>query len=512
LSNRWRSFSPARKTAVVLLAVGLIVSIFYLGQLLVRASYAPLFTQLDPKEAGAIVEKLKGMKVQYRLADQGETILVPKSQVYDTRIRLASSGALEGTGKGFELFDQKKLGITDFEQQVYYQRALQEELRRTITQLEGVEQARVHLVLPQKSVFVEDKGAPSASVVLKLKPLAKLKSEQVKGISDLMVGSVEGLMPENVHIIDMDGHVLSEDVKSGESAGLAQKAVDQQQVKRNYEKEMEKRVQEVLERILGPGKAVAMVTADMDFSQQQVTTNVPFGNPAVVSEKTVTERNAGAVQGGMAGTDSNIPPNYPGLANAGAAGGYARDEAVKNYQVGNRQETLIQPPGTMRRLSIAVVVDGNPGAADVQTIQGMIGAAVGSDPARGDQISVSNMAFDNSLRDSLNEEMKVADAALKEAQKRKFYGYLGGAALLLLFFLGFGLFRLLRARGSAGEELVAAAGGDVVPLKVLEKGLQQLEGEELQSGITLRQESVKELAKKSPEDVARILKVWLAED
>ncbi|MCL6559014.1 MAG: flagellar M-ring protein FliF, partial [Firmicutes bacterium] len=215
LKERWQALSQTHKIITVAVLTGVLIGMIYLGQIAARPSLAPLFTGLDPKEAGAIVEKLKAMKVRYEMADQGKTIMVPEKQVYEARIQLASSGAL-GNGMGFELFDQSKLGVTDFEQQVVYQRALQEELRRTIVQLEGVEQARVHLVLPQKSVFINDQGTPSASVALKLKPGARLKPEQVQGVSDLIVGSIEGLKTENVHIIDTEANVLSDNLKSSD--------------------------------------------------------------------------------------------------------------------------------------------------------------------------------------------------------------------------------------------------------------------------------------------------------
>ncbi|MBC7105906.1 MAG: flagellar M-ring protein FliF, partial [Firmicutes bacterium] len=192
LGARWQTLAPGQKVLLVLGGAALLVTLFYLGNLAFAPRYVPLVTHLDPEGAAAVVDQLKAMKVPYRLADQGATVLVPEKQVYEARMKLASSGVLAGGGKGFELFDQTKLGVTDFAQQVDYQRALQEELRRTIVQLEEVDQARVHLVLPEKSVFVERQAQPSASVVLKLKPGHDLRAEQVRGIVSLVAGSVEG--------------------------------------------------------------------------------------------------------------------------------------------------------------------------------------------------------------------------------------------------------------------------------------------------------------------------------
>ena len=512
LYNRFQSMSTTRKVALVLLLVSLVCGLYYLAPVFTRSTYAPLFTQLDPKEAGAIVEKLKAMKVNYQLTDQGQTILVPKNTVYETRIGLASSGALEGSSKGFELFDQNKIGVTDFEQQVFYQRALQEELRRTIVQLEGVQQARVHLVLPQKSVFLDDRGTPSASVALRLEPLARLKPEQVQGICNLVEGSIEGLKPENIHVIDMEGRVLSDELGKSADASLYQHASDRQQLKRNYEKDLEKRVQGVLETVLGPGKAVAMVTAEIDSTQEQVTTTVPFGDPAVVSEVTSSEKNTGSnAAGGLPGAGSNLDDNYPELTESGSAGSYSREESARNYQVGTRQETISRAPADIRRLSVAVILDSDPETAQVQTLSNTIAAAVGITPERGDQVLVSGMAFDSSLREQMNEEMNKADAladALAKEQKQRFYIYVGTAAVCLIVLLLI-IYRILSSR-SEDEEVLSVAEGKVVPLKLVEKSLASLEDEQYKDNP--QQQELKEFARKKPEDVAQMLKVWMAED
>jgi flagellar M-ring protein FliF len=308
ITKRWQAIKPGQRILTIVIGLGVLFTIIFLVALVSRPTYAPLFTGLDPAEAGAMVEKLKEMNIPYRLTEQGKTIEVPEKQVYETRIQLASSGAL-GEGKGFELFDQTKLGITDFEQQVQYQRALQEELRRTIVQLEEVEQARVHLVLPQKSVFIEEESPSSASIVLKLKPLVQLKPDQIKGIVNLTAGSVEGLKPENIHLIDTKGDVLNADLALDEQAKLAQGTLKQYQVKRTYEKELEKRICQMLGRIFGPGKVIAMVTADLDFDRQEIQA-ITYQQGSVVSEQTIKEKGAVPQVGGLPGTTGNLP-GYP---------------------------------------------------------------------------------------------------------------------------------------------------------------------------------------------------------
>ncbi|BAF60270.1 flagellar biosynthesis/type III secretory pathway lipoprotein [Pelotomaculum thermopropionicum SI] len=493
--ERWQSLSQTQKVISVLVASGALVCLFYLGQLATRPAYAPLFTGLEPKDAGVIVDELKALKIPYQIADEGKTIKVPEDKVYEVRIQLASSGALGGGGMGFELFDQSKLGQTDFEQQVGYQRALQEELRRTIVQLEGVEQARVHLVIPQKSVFIGERGTPSAAVALKLKPAARLKPEQVQGICDLLVGSVEGLKPENVHIIDTEGNVLSDDLKSGEWAVGTKTALEHQKARREYEKELEKRVQQMLTQIMGQNKAVAMVTADLDFNQQQTTSTVSSNpNNLRISEHIVRETGGGTEAGGPPGTDSNLS-TYPALQGAGTTN-YSREESTINYQVNTVQETVVKAPGTVRRLSASVVLNETDGPVDVQKVRDVVAAAIGYDQARGDQINVSSMAFDDSYLKKVEAEMAEAESRARFKERLYLYALSGGALLLVVL----SILALLLWRRRAVQRV------EEEPEFVTVREMQAQEERRIRED---KQEQIRDMAKERPKDVAEILKVWL---
>lgn len=500
--ERWQTLTQTQRIISILVTVGVVISLFYLVQAATRPAYVPLFTGLDPKDAGVIAEKLKTMKIPYQLADQGKTIEVPESQVYEARIQLASSGTLGG-GMGFELFDQNKLGQTEFEQQVGYQRALQGELERTLAQIEGVEQARVHLVIPQKSVFVSaDQGVPSASVVLKLKTGASLKAEQVQGICDILVGSLEGLKPENVHIIDTEGNVLGENLNSSDpNAVLTRATVEQQKAQREYERELERRILQMLARIMGQDKAVAMVTADLDFNQQQ-TTSTTTTNPQNVrsSEHTVTETGTGSEAGGAAGTDTNVATN-PFLAGAGSSS-FSREESTINYQVSTVQETIVNAPGGVRRLSAAVVVSESDGLVDTQQVREVVSAAIGFDENRGDQINVSSMAFDDSYQKRISDEMAQAEAQAKQRERLYTYAWLAGAALASILVLAM----LLIWRRRSAERIEDAEEEEVfLPIKELETVVQeQVQRDE-------KQKQVRSMAKEKPEDVAELLKVWMKE-
>ena len=498
--ERWQALNQTQKIVASLVTVGVVISLFFLGKLAVQPAYAPLLTGLDPKDAGVIIEELKTLKVPYQIADQGKTIKVPESQVYETRIQLASSGALGG-GMGFELFDQSKFGQTDFEQQVGYQRALQEELRRTLVQIEGVEQARVHLVIPQKSVFVNaDQGTPSASIALKFKPAAKLKPEQVQGICDIFVGSLEGLKPENVHIIDTEGNVLSDNLNTSDpKAVMTRTALDQQKAQREYEKELETRIQQMLARILGQNQAVAMVTADLDFNQQQ-TTSTTSTNPQnlKVSEHNIKESGAGSEAGGAPGTDSNVTTTP--YATGNGSSNYTKEENEINYQVSTVQETIINAPGSVRRLSAAVVVSESDGPVDTQTVKDVVAAAIGFSQVRGDQINVSNMVFDDTYQKKVGDEMAQIETQAKTKERIYTYATIGGIVLAsILVVVMFIMWRRRSAQriDSGGQE-------KFIPVK-------EMQVEEVPVYRDDKQQKVRDMAKDKPEDIAELLKVWIKE-
>lgn len=504
ITKRWQALKPGQKIFTVVVGFGVFFTLIFLVALISRPAYAPLFAGLDPVEAGAMVEKLKEMNIPYRLTEQGKTIEVPEKQVYETRIQLANSGAL-GKGKGFELFDQTKMGITDFEQQVQYQRALQEELRRTITQLEEVEQARVHLVLPQKSVFIDEESPSTASVVLKLKPLAQLKPDQIKGIVDLTAGSVEGLKPENIHLIDAKGNVLNADLALGEQTKLAQEALKQYQVKRAYEKELEKRICQMLERIFGPGKAVAMVTADLDFDRQEIEATTYQQGPKV-SEQTIKEKGTVPQVGGTPGTAGNLP-GYPAQATQ-TGQDYSKDEAIHNYQPVSRQEKIIPAVGKIRLLSVAIAVDAPVSLAVEQQVSEVVKAATGLNQTRGDQLNVSTFAFDKTYQQEIEKETAQQEAEKRKEQQQKLL-YAGVAAGLIILFIFIAmLVGALRRRAAQEAEL------EMEELRTIE----EIEAAEREKGKDIfapqpvpLEEKIRNLARQKPVEVAEIVKVWLAE-
>jgi len=506
--ERWDALNQTQKAIAVLAVVGVLVALTFLSQVLFRTPYAPLFTGLDPQDAGKISEELKKEKVPYQITNQGKTIEVPEKMVYETRIKIASSGALYSNGVGFELFDQKKFGVTEFEQQVGYQRALQEELRRTIIQVEAVEQARIHLVMPKKSLFLNDQTEASASIALKLKPAVRISSENVKGIVELVAGSVEGLKPENIHVIDMQGNSLSDDLKLGDkSASLTKATADRNEIRRTFEKELETRVQGMLRQILGPGMAVAMVTADLNFDQQQYRATT-YEKGQVLSEHSVNETGSGpGGTGGVPGTDSDLPgKSIPAAGGSGGGSSYTKQDTTTNYQVPSKEETVVKTPGSPKRLSVSVVLNGNFSQSQLQQVNDVVSKAIGYDSARGDQIAVSSMAFDDTEKKEIGAELAKQKASEEERSRYITLSVIGLSVLVLMVLLVRYISNSLRKRAERFAEIRR------LEEEARKNALLQAQEEKMEfPKIASRQDELRDIASENPDGVAEILKLWLKE-
>ncbi|MGB9885481.1 MAG: flagellar basal-body MS-ring/collar protein FliF [Moorellales bacterium] len=500
-----------RRTALVLAVAAALAALILAVQLGGREKYVPLFTNLELPEAAEVVAKLKEDKVPYRLVADGTTILVPESKVYDLRLEVAGSGLLAGSGVGFELFDKTQLGMTDTQWHLNYQRALQEELRRTIVQYDQIEQARVHLVIPQPSVFLEEARPASAAVLLKLKPMASLTAEEVRSIIYLVASSVEGMRPENVRVVDTQGRVLSEGVLPEEEAGENLLAgVKQQELKRRFEQELERRIQQKLEAVLGPGNVVVMVTADLDFSRREVTRLEYDDTGAVRSEQVLQEQ--GNSTGGAALPvvgDANRQPETYLQSTSGGEASYNRSQTTRNYELGKTEEKVVYAPGRVERLATAVVINGPVDTSTQQQIREVVEAAAGYNPQRGDQIALTSMAFDRTFQTQMEQEMARAEAELRRRQQIQQYVTWGatGAALLGAFILGMLLVR--RRPMPVPVELAPAleAAGPVVEPSREEEVVATAEREARD-----KVERVREIVRRRPEEAVQLLKAWLGED
>ena len=376
-----------------------------------------LFTNLSDRDGGAIIAQLSQMNIAYKNADGG-TLMVPAERVHEARLKLAAAGLPKGSLVGFEMMDTQKFGITQFQEQVNYQRALEGELARSIGSLAPVSGARVHLALPKQSGFLRDKQPPTASVLLQLYPGKALDRTQVAGIVHLVSSSVPELTAKNVSIVDQHGNLMSAQRDSG-SIGLDPAQLD-------YLSQLEantiKRIEDILLPLVGPGNVRAQVTADVDFSQVELMAETFKPNQgadaaSIRSQSTSDSAQPGASSPqGIPGALSNQPPVPPtapingqaAALNANAPGGAStgnstRREAVTNFEVDKTVRHTKTPTGQIRRLSAAVVVNnkgGAPGTAgtplskeELQSITQLARDAMGFSTQRGDSLNVVNAAF-----------------------------------------------------------------------------------------------------------------------
>ena len=321
----WPVMKKATALAVIVASISLLVLAFSWSQ---KEEYQVLFTNLSEADAGQIAMKLKEMKIPYR-ADAGG-ILVPQSKVYDARLQLASQGLPQGGGIGFEIFDKTSFGTTEFVQKLNYKRALQGELARTIMAMGPVEQCRVHLAIPEKSLFVREgeEERATSSVLVRLRAGRTLSGSQVEGIIHLVASSVEGLDSGDVTVVDTKGNVLSK--PSSDIAGLG---AGQLEFQSGYTKDLEARIASILEPVVGKGKVRAKVAAEIDMSRVETTEEKfdPEGQ-VVRSEQKQTEKSSNTGAGGVPGVASNLPNKKTVAANPSQGSSEKQSQTV-NYEI-----------------------------------------------------------------------------------------------------------------------------------------------------------------------------------
>jgi len=500
----WLAQDSRRRNMWGILLAGAIVAVASASYYATRVSYVPLFTGLDPNQAHTIVESLGQQNVPYQLGAGGTSILVPEERLHELRIMVAGEG-LYNTGIGFELFDEARLGLTDFERRINYQRALQEELRRTIAAYPEVHEVRVHLVLPERSVFAQRESMATASITLRLRPFRSLSTEQVRGMVYLVALSVPNLKTENITIVDVGGSILTQGLNLGEK-GMKPTLARQGELKRAFENEIESRLLAMLERLYGPGGAVAIVTAELNFDEQSVTRIVYDATGQVVRSEQVTEENfvgpAGQA-GGVAGAGSNVP-TYPTGQNSEGTSTYTRTEANRQFEIGTTQTTTVTAPGQVVRLSAAVTVNGELSDAQSSGLAEIVRAAIGYDQARGDSIRIAAMPFNRTHIERAEQEM--AEMA-RQAQTRQYinWGITGAGVLLGLLVL----FVLMgRLRKATKFEVAKTEPVNLVPLT---EALAEAAAakNKVESDEVLNR--VKEIAKNQPEEVALLIKAWFNE-
>jgi len=397
----------SRKVAmgtVVLLVIAGFAAMFFWAN---KTDYETVYTGLADEDAADIVEKLKEQNIPYLLSAGGKTIKVSAEKVYDVRLSLAASGLPRGGVAGYELFDETDFGTTEFVQKLNYQRALQGELARTIRQFHEVENARVMIVLPKDSVFIEETKPPSASVLLRLKN--DLTKEKVSAVVHLVASSIEGMEPDMVTVVDTKGKVLFRGVS--EENKLDTLANSQLQYKMAFEKNLAGRIQTMLTGIVGTGKAIVRVTADMSFDQIDI--NEELFDPDVQLVRSRQNLTEASEKVNTPGNISSVNPIVPPGGGAGTGEPLEKqskqDETI-NYELNRTVRRTIKPVGDLKRLSVAAVLDGTYSyetdeagksvrkfiprtQAELNRFRTIVQNAMGYSEDREDQISVESFPF-----------------------------------------------------------------------------------------------------------------------
>jgi flagellar M-ring protein FliF len=535
--------SPQGRRVLLMVAaaavIALMIGIWMWSQ---KTEYRVLFSNFSDRDGGSIVAALQQMNVPYKYSEGGSAILVPENMVHDARLKLAAQGLPKGGNVGFELMENQKLGISQFLEQVNFQRALEGELARSVQSLSAVQAARVHLAMPKASVFVRDQQKPTASVVLSLYPGRMLDAQQVSAIVHLVASSVPELSPKSVTIVDQNGNLLSDTSKQ-----LAN-GLDPTQLKyvQDLQQDIVKRVESIISPIVGNGNVRAEATADVDFSrsEQAAETYKPnqTADTAAVRSKQSSESLNGSSSStaGIPGALTNQPPtpaNAP-IVNQQAGGGSAstngvqRKDATVNYEVDKTVRYIQQPMGGVKRLTVAVVVNYKRTMdatgkitmkpltdAERNQISDLVKEAMGYNKDRGDSLNVVNTQFNTEIEPEL--PLWKQPGMIELAKEIGKYVLLGA----VLLYLYFGVLRPIIWKLNGREEREAKAKADAEAAEAAEAAaaamydpdnpdaIVQLSGEaeeiDERAAYKANLETAKQWAKNDPKLVASIIKTWV---
>jgi flagellar M-ring protein FliF len=519
--------------------------------------YKVLFSNFNDRDGGAIVASLQQMNVPYKYSEGGIAILVPASQVHDARLKLASQGLPKGGNVGFELMENQKLGISQFLEQVNFQRALEGELARSIQAVSSVQTARVHLAIPKSSVFIREQQKPTASVLLNLYPGRALDQQQVSAILHLVASSVPELASTNVTIVDQNGSLLSDPSKHAIGNNL-----DPSQLKyvQEFQQNIVKRIESIISPIVGARNVRAEATADIDFSRSEQAAesyrpNSPPESSTVRSQQSSESYNKNANPSGIPGALSNQPPvpatapiTASGAAQSGSASnaGLMQKDSTTNYEVDKTIRYTQQPMGGVKRISVAVVInyknetDKNGKVTsralteiEKNQISDLVKEAMGYSKERGDTLNVVNSPFAGPEKEVIADIpfWKQADSVQTGKELGK---YLLTALVLLYLFFGFlkpMLYKIMgketkkeklareTAEKAAAEEAAAAESKEEAEEDRNEDGSivslsRDANGHPIKpmSAYEINLDMAKQLAASDPKIVANVIKTWISNE
>ncbi len=511
------AFTTGQKAISVLGTVALLLGGFMVFRWASTPDYGPLFSNLSASDASAVVDQLDAQGTPYELTDGGSTVMVPRDDVYATRIALSGEGLpADSDNQGYSILDKQGMSLSQDAQDTNFKRAMEGELSNTVEAIDGVDTAVVHLALPEKEVFADEQEPATASVLVKGRPGATLDAEQVQAVVHLVASSIDGLDPDQVTVADASGKVLSA------PGGMADDGGTRTQLVSEVQEEYRAKLQTMLDRVVGPGNSTVQVTADLDFDDSVVETKDYIANtdtpPKSSTTSTETYNGAGSpAVGGVVGPDGQMDTTTSGSADSS----YTQESSTQDNALDERRERRVSAPGSLAGLHVGVALDAAATTAngiDSRDIRDLVVATAGIDRGRGDTVAINEMAFDRTTEKAAQSELSKADAAAAAAERRQQYKDVGLAVLVALLVLGaiFTAKRRAKKRDQTTTYLVEQLRQDqearltatqVVELPAAALALE--ESEDLR-GDGLRRE-IDDLIERQPDDVAALLRGWLAE-
>lgn len=483
LTGLVRTLPPAQRAGLVVAAIVLVLAAIPFIRWVASPNYTLLYSGLEDRELAQVTSELDEQGVTYQL--DGNRVMVPQDQVHQTRANLAEAG-LSGspTIPGYELLDEQALGVSDFRQRVDLQRAVEGELARTLTAMDAIETATVRLVIPEDSLFTEQRNEPTASVLIR--PVGQIDRHQVEAITMLVSSAVEGLDVDQVTVADTNGQVLHAPGDGG-AGGVTDR---QQQRTRDFEQALAGEITQLLQRATdAPASVVVRATLDFNELETQTETFEDGGVPLREQTTSETYEGVGPAIGGIVGVDGGPLPE------GGGEGQYARDDENREFGVGRTVTRLVQAPGTVEQLSVAIVVDEGAAVGDGE-LQQLVAAAAGTDPARGDEIAITRVATPPPPPQVVEGDGPGLVDLIQQI-----------VALLVLVIIAVALFLMSRKRAKAKPPIPER----VVPAQVRpQPQVPDTTPEEIETTPSVQDEVV-ELVERQPEEIATLLRSWLAD-
>ena len=511
-TTTFSAFTVGQKMALVLAAVAVAAGALLLTKASSATEWATLYGSLPSDQAASVTQELSAQGISYRLAAGGAAIEVPKATVYQTRMDLSAKNLPADGNPGFSLLDKQGITASEFRQRLDYQRALEGELAKTVRSINGVDAASVHVVVPKEDLFTDDARKPTASVLLISRSGNRLTSGQVRAVVHLVASSVEGLSPDDVTVADSSGRVLSSAGQNGIDSGDAR--ADQT---RSYEDTMSASILDMVEQVTGVGHASVRVRADLNYDTRSVVTesfNDNNGKPVATSERLSSEAFIGPAAASAA---PNVVGTVTPTTIAGAGNDYKKSDAQRDYAVGKVTEKLDNAPGSVTRLSIAVLVDQR-SKVKVAALRSLVAAAAGLDTKRGDTLQIGTLPFDRT-------NAKLATAELSRVQtvaaKTQMFEMIRGGALALLALITV-LLGYRGAKKSTVRRLPMAVDGLVGDPSALERrGPAALDaaagmllpgaGQSQRFGAEQQDSDLMSMIAGQPDEVAETLRDWLGD-